>query len=230
MAHRKQGYRFKNDWTKEHLETVSMPYYETIETIPVNVEIKADHLVLNLENAKKILSKAHTISVVDCNCRIKRGNCDAPLNVCIDMDAIAERNIADGRAREINLEKALDILELSHRAGLVHLAMAQAAIYEPDVIHTICSCCSCCCTQLSGLLRFGLAPHLLTPLMTSVTNVSDCTECGVCAERCQFGAREMINGSLSYNPDLCYGCADLCYGCGLCVSTCPANAITLIDK
>jgi NAD-dependent dihydropyrimidine dehydrogenase PreA subunit len=198
-----------------------MPHYETIKAIPVNVEIKADHLVLNLENAKKILSKARTISVTDCGCRVKRGNCDAPIKVCVDMDEIAERNIAEGRAREINLDEALDILEYSHKAGLVHMALAQAAIYEPGVINTICSCCSCCCTQLSGLLRFGLAPHMLTPLVTSVTNTSDCTECGVCAERCQFGAREMPNGSLSYNPDLCYGC-------GLCVSTCHTNAITLV--
>lgn len=223
MAHRKQGYRFENDWTLEHLETVSMPYYETIQAIPVNIEIKADHLVLNLENAKQILSTARTLSVMDCGCRVKRGNCSAPLNICIDLNEIAERNIADGRSREITLSEALDTLEYSHKAGLVHMALAQADIYKPGIINSICSCCSCCCTQLSGLLRFGLAPHILTPLVTSVTNVSECTECGVCADRCHFGAREMIDGSFSYNPDLCYGC-------GLCVSTCPTNAITLVDK
>ncbi len=223
MAHKKQGFRFENDWTLEHLETVSMPYYKTIQAIPVNLEIEVDHLVLNLENAKQILSKARTISVMDCGCRVKRGNCNAPVNVCVDMNEIAERNIADGRAREITLSEALDILELSHKAGLVHMALANADIYKPGVINSICSCCSCCCSQLSGLLRFGLAPPILKALVTSVTNVSVCTECGVCAERCQFGAREMVNGSLSINPDLCFGC-------GLCVSTCPANAITLVDK
>ena len=72
-------------------------------------------------------------------------------------------------------------------------------------------------------MRFGLAPHLLTGYMTSVTNTSDCTECGVCAGRCQLGAREMVNGAFSYN-------SDLCFGCGLCVSTCPNHAITLVDK
>lgn len=223
MAHKKQGYRFENDWTLERLETRSMPYYKTIATIPVNVEIEAEHLILNLENAKKILRKAHIISVMDCGCRVARGNCDAPVNNCIDMNELAERNIATGRAREISFDEALEILELSHRAGLVHMAMANADIYKPGVINSICSCCSCCCTQLSGLLRFGLAPHILTPVTTSVTNVSDCNECGVCTERCQFGAREMVGGSLAYN-------SDLCFGCGLCVSTCPTNAITLVYK
>ncbi|GAG03964.1 unnamed protein product, partial [marine sediment metagenome] len=57
----------------------------------------------------------------------------------------------------------------------------------------------------------------------SVTDASACTDCGDCVDRCQFGAREMVKGSLSFNPDLCFGC-------GLCVSSCPTNAITLVDK
>ncbi|NYT16255.1 MAG: hypothetical protein GKC02_09910 [Methanomassiliicoccales archaeon] len=223
MSHKKQGYRFENDHTREFLETVSIPYWETIQTIPVNVEIEAERLVLNLENAKQILSKANKISVKDCVCRVKFGHCDAPVNVCIHMDKVAERLIAKGNAREITLSEALDILELTHKIGLVHNAMTIAEVYEPGVINGICSCCSCCCSQLSALLRFGLTPHLLKPLMIQVTNVSDCIECGICAERCHFGARRMINGSLSFNPGLCFGC-------GLCVSTCPTNAITLVDK
>ena len=223
MVHRKQGYRFENDWTLERIETVSIPYYKAIETIPVNIEIKADHLVLNLENAKKILSKAYKISVMDCYCRVERGNCDTPINVCLDLNELAERNIANGDGREVNLDEALHLLELSHREGLVHMAMANAEIYKPGVINSICSCCSCCCSQLSGLIRFGLAPHILKPLMASVTNLDECNDCGVCVERCQFGAREMKNGSLSYNPEMCFGC-------GLCISVCPTNAIKLIDK
>ncbi len=39
----------------------------------------------------------------------------------------------------------------------------------------------------------------------------------------RYGAREVVDGSLSFNQDLCFGR-------GLCVSTCPTNAITLVDK
>ena len=223
MAHKKQGYRFENDWTLEHLETRTFQNYKEAITVPVNVEIEAEHLVLNLENVTQILSKARTISVMDCYCRMKFGHCDAPVNTCIDMNEIAERNIANGVAREITFDEALDILEKTHEAGLVHMALGHGESYKPGVINSVCSCCSCCCGILSGVLRFGLAPHLLTSQAISVTDTSACTACGVCVGRCQFGAREMVNNKLAFEPELCFGC-------GLCVSTCPTNAIQLLDK
>jgi len=223
MAHKKQGYRFEDDWTVERLETRTFQNYKEAVTVPVNVEIEAEHLVLNLENVKQILSKARTISIMDCSCRVKLGHCDAPVNTCIDMNETAERNIRNGVAREITLDEALDVLKKTHEAGLVHMALGQGEFYEPGVINSVCSCCSCCCSILSGILRFGLAPHLLKSQAISVTDTSACTECGVCVDRCQFGAREMVNGSLSFNPELCFGCS-------LCVSTCPTNAITLVAK
>jgi ferredoxin len=223
MAHRKQGYRFENDWPKEHLETRTFQKYKEAVTVPVNVEIEAENLVLNLENVHQILSDARTISVMDCVCRVRYGHCDAPVNTCIDMNEVAERNIANGVAREITMDEALDILEKTYKAGLVHMALGHGEFFEPGVINSVCSCCSCCCGILAGVLRYGLAPHLLTSDTISVTDLSSCTSCGICVDRCQFGAREMIDGALSFNPDLCFGC-------GICVSTCPTNAITLVDK
>jgi len=224
MSHKKQGYRFENDWTEEVLQSGVDERWKSTIVIPVDVEIETEHHVLNLENVTQILSNARTISVMDCACRVKLGHCDAPINVCIDMDGVAERNISNGSARKINLEEALDILKKTHEAGLVHMAYARAGeYYKPGTINSVCSCCSCCCSVLSSVLRFGLAPHMLTSNTTSVTITSDCTDCGVCVERCQFGAREMVNGSLTYKPSLCFGC-------GLCISTCPTNAISLVDK
>jgi Pyruvate/2-oxoacid:ferredoxin oxidoreductase delta subunit len=223
MAHKKQGYRFENDWLQEHLETRTFQKYKAAATVPVNVEIEAEHHVLNLDNVKQILSKARTISIMGCVCRVKFGHCDAPVNTCIDMNEVAERNIANGVAQEITMDEALDVLERTHEAGLVHMAFGHGEFYEPGVVNSVCSCCSCCCSILSGILRFGLAPHLLTSHAVSVTDSSACTGCSECVDRCQFGARKIAEGSLAFNPDLCFGC-------GLCVSTCPANAITLIDK
>ena len=222
MAHRRQGYRFDDDWTPDNQEYIFQNYKEAV-TVPVNVEIKGDHMVLNLDNVKKILSQADLISLMDCACRIMYKNCDAPLNVCLDLNEVAERHIGMGWAHEITLEEALDVLEKSHEAGLVHMAYGHGEFYEPGVVNSVCSCCSCCCGVLSGVLRFGMAPHLLTSPSIEETDGSACVDCGLCVERCQFGARKMENGSLVVDQSLCFGC-------GLCVSTCPTQAIKIVDK
>ena len=220
MAHRKQGFRFENDWKLEDWED---SYIQEAVTVPVNVKIEADHLVLNLDNIEHVLSKARTISAMDCSCRVKFGHCDAPVDVCIDLNETAERNLRNGVARKITVDEALEIFKKTHEAGLVPMALGQGEFYEPGVVNSICNCCSCCCTILARVVRFGLASHVLTSQTTSATDASACTGCGVCVDRCPFGAREMVDGSLSLNPDLCFGC-------GLCVSTCPTNAISLVDK
>ena len=222
MAHRKQGYRFKNDWTLEDLRRGN---WKTVRTIPVNVEIKAEHVVLNLEKAREYLDKAHSFAVLNCGCRTARGNCDAPRDVCMGMDSAAEwilshDDFKDRNPRRISKEEAMQVLARSHEAGLVHMALD---IMEEDRVNAICSCCSCCCGILSSVLRFGLFPQLLKSDTISTTDMSKCTGCGICAERCQFGAREMVGDSLTVNPKLCMGC-------GLCVTKCPTTAIRLVAK
>jgi NAD-dependent dihydropyrimidine dehydrogenase PreA subunit len=227
MAHRKQGYRFKNDWTLEGLQATrrSEGFWKIAKTIPVDIEIMAEHRVLNLEKAKDYLDKAHSFAVLNCGCRTARGNCDAPLDVCLDMDNAAELVLSkddfkDKNPRRITKEEALQVLERSHEAGLVHMAYD---VMGEDKVNAICSCCSCCCAILSSVLRFGLFPQLLTSDTISVTDMSKCTGCGICVERCQFGAREKIGDSLAINPQLCMGC-------GLCVTKCPTTAIRLVAK
>jgi ferredoxin len=223
MTHKKQGYRFEDDWTIDELKEAEKDWITAV-TVPVNVKIEAEHRVLNLEKVKEYLSKATKIAHLDCFCREKRHNCDAPSDVCIYLNDRAEMalNSEDYKWRnpkETTMDEALDALVRSHEAGLVHMAYA----YADDVINVICSCCSCCCEVLSGILRFGLAPHLLSSDMVSVADSELCNDCGDCVERCQFGAREMENERMAFNPEQCFGCS-------LCVSTCPTNAIKLVEK
>ncbi|MCK4438194.1 4Fe-4S dicluster domain-containing protein [Candidatus Bathyarchaeota archaeon] len=59
--------------------------------------------------------------------------------------------------------------------------------------------------------------------MVAVDDEGKCIDCGVCVDRCVFGAREMVDRTLSFN-------SEQCFGCGLCVSTCPTEAVSLVDK
>ena len=50
-----------------------------------------------------------------------------------------------------------------------------------------------------------------------------CTGCGVCVDRCQMGALNLVDDISTLNRKKCLGC-------GLCVVTCPTEAIKLINK
>ena len=227
MAHKEQGFRYRIDYDFDHRKNV-VDSLEKAIVLPVNMEIQQDQVVLNFDNVKKLVEAAETIAVTDCSCRVDLKRCDAPVEVCMYFNEAAEKKLASEDPRTISFrphrvskEEALDVLKKSAEAGLVHLAYVNKE--NPMNIAFLCSCCSCCCEILGGILRFGMAPHILTASAKSVQDESKCTNCGTCVDRCHFGGRKMVNGKLEYNPDRCYGC-------GLCVSTCPTNAITLVDK
>jgi ferredoxin len=213
--------RYEKDYTEEALEEI----YEGITlatAVPVNVEIKAEHRVYDLSRMEEIIRGAKRIRLSDCGCRKEYGNCDAPLDVCLDLDEKAdyEAGTEGGDSREISVEEALDVLRRSHEAGLVHMAYIMEGDETPKII---CSCCPCCCHSLAGYLRFGVAKHVLKSDLVAVDDSGRCTACGVCVDRCVFGARAMEAGGLAYD-------SEECFGCGLCVSTCSTGAISLVDK
>jgi len=210
--------RYSNDYSEEELRKQA-DNLENAVTIPVNLEIKTNHRVLDLSEVESYLKKARKIGLQECGCRVERGNCDAPRNVCISIDPSDDyfSKNAKYRARESTLKEALEALRKSHEAGLVHMAYTMKG---EDRVSLICSCCPCCCSTLSGLLRFGIATEVLTSKFVAEENDEKCLRCGRCAERCVFGARSFEAGELVID-------SSRCFGCGLCVSTCPVGAITL---
>jgi MinD superfamily P-loop ATPase len=54
----------------------------------------------------------------------------------------------------------------------------------------------------------------------AVIDETKCTRCGLCREKCVFGA---ITGALKID-------AIACEGCGICTIVCPANAVTLAER
>lgn len=212
---------FPSDYTDEELRAEARELERAV-TIPVNVEIEADHKVLDLGEVEKILSQAKRIILQDCGCRTDKRNCDAPLDVCITIDQPADYVTKNAKyhPHECTLEEALNALKRSHKAGLVHMAYVMKGNSRPTVI---CSCCVCCCHTLGGLLRRGIATQVLTSNFVAEWDSERCVKCGRCAERCVFGARTFDNDELKCDQSRCFGC-------GLCVSTCPTDAITLVPR
>lgn len=188
-------------------------------TVPVNQRIEGNQKILDFAVAEKLLRSARIISLADCGCRTEMKKCDAPLDVCICMDKKAEDLIKNGDGKAVSAEQALDALRRSHEAGLVHLAFTNRGDERPFII---CSCCSCCCQTLSSLLRYNI-PAVAESSHVAFQDSEKCDDCGVCVERCQFSARRLIDGKLTFDKDKCFGC-------GLCVTTCPNEAISLVER
>ena len=189
----------------------------TARTIPVHVSIRARQVVLSEPEMEALLAQSELIAVGACDCRKEKSNCDGPLDVCLSLNESARRMVAEGKSHPVSTGEALDVLRRSHEAGLVHLAYRQA----DEDIGVVCSCCACCCWFLNALKPFDYHDAVAESAYVAVFEPGRCTGCGICVERCQFGAWQSEDGEVRFAPARCFGC-------GLCASTCPASAITLV--
>jgi ferredoxin len=187
--------------------------------IPVGESLPNRQWVLPTMQVTRIIADAGLIALTDCVCRTRYNRCGKPTSVCLVLNEYAQKFIDKRLARPIGLEEAAQVLKGADESGLVHLSL-----YRPDhALYALCSCCSCCCHDLQLLLRHKQTRLVARADYIAATDLTLCTDCGACADRCPFGARQVVDGSLHYDPERCYGC-------GLCVSTCAPKAIELKPK
>ena len=219
--HAGKGKKHAHYYTEKELRDIANSL-ESAVTLPVNVEMEADHRVFDLSEVEKILRDSEYTFLNDCGCRSIHKNCDNPLDTCLAVNVGPDyTEKGEGRnSRRVTVEEALDALRRSHEAGLVHMAYVMKGDEKPFLI---CSCCTCCCHTLGGLLRHGFHTQVLTSKLIAEDDESKCIDCGECVKRCVFGARNMEDGEKKYDEIRCFGC-------GLCVSRCPSSAIRLVDR
>ena len=191
-------------------------------TIPVHVEVDVRQTVLYLEEAERILREADSIALGPCTCREENRNCDAPVETCLALNQKQEDLAKESRGfKPITVERALETLRASHKAGLVHLAYRKPG----KEITEFCSCCSCCCWFLNALKRYDYHDAIVESSHVAEQDVERCIACGACVERCPFEAWSPAqNGG---KPSLAL---EKCFGCGVCVSGCPVGAISLAPR
>lgn len=211
--------RKKGDWTRKELEEEILSNYRAA-TIPVDIRFVGKNWILDMTAVEKMLRSARLISLMNCECRQTVEGCHRPLHVCIRLDSDAKNAIKTQGAKKVGLREALAALRIAHEAGLVHMAYLEKGKKRPLVI---CSCCSCCCGTLSALVRFGYKDAVVRSDKIAVQQPELCDDCGECVPRCQFKARQITRGKLKYE-------SAKCFGCGVCLSSCPTGAITLVAR
>jgi len=162
--------------------------------------------------------------IFDCVCKKEQGllgnRCDKPLEVCMAFAPVPDIFNKSNYGRVISKDEARKALKMAEEAGLVHLT----SNFQNGRIY-ICNCCGCCCGVLSTINKIGLpASTVINSHYYAVIDPNKCTACGTCKdERCQVNAIE--DGDDEYQI-----VQEKCIGCGLCITTCPSEAIKLVRK
>jgi Pyruvate/2-oxoacid:ferredoxin oxidoreductase delta subunit len=196
-------------------EAAEATYYGL--TIPVHVELSATQVILAQPEMERLLRGAELIAVGVCGCRRDAKACDHPLEVCLALDGEARDEIAKEGWRALSVDEALDVLERSHRAGLVHVAYRKG----DAPITLVCSCCACACNPLTRLRGTDYREEITESAFVAGLDAERCAACGACVSRCPFQAfRRGDDGRAVLR-------SAGCFGCGVCVSACPAGAISL---
>jgi NAD-dependent dihydropyrimidine dehydrogenase PreA subunit len=183
--------------------------------------------VMSLAEVEEMIDAATDIIVQPCDCRRLGQYCDRPVRTCIWLDGLAREALERGHGERLSREEAKKLLRWADKKGLMHTADHNWAV---NGLRAICNCCACDCYPFRAAQRLGSKGVWPEVRYTAVFEREKCSFCGVCVQRCHFGAfyhEGVLTGmGGKERPDIAFD-PDKCWGCGLCVNTCPTGAIGL---
>jgi len=197
-----------------------------IRIISVDRQIETPtEVILASQSIEEIIDKFDEIAVGHCFCRQRRSvlghSCSlgAPTENCFTFGKSARHTVAQGFARMVSKEEALEIMKQAEEAGLVHKAFhPNSKISRPET--SICNCCKDCCDTLR-LWREGAFPLVNATNYLSIIDQDICVGCGECVDRCPTDAIVLNDEGKAERDE------NACFGCGICARFCPEKAISL---
>jgi ferredoxin len=197
-----------------------------IKIMPVGKTLSvAEEFVVPSQTVEEIINKFDDIAVGYCFCRQRRSllgdpcSTGAPTLNCFTFGKSARHTAAQGFAKKVSKQEALEIMQAAEKAGLIHKAFHPGS-RESSPETSICNCCKDCCDTL-GLWRNGTLPLINSTFYLSVIDPQACTGCGICVERCPTDAISLNKAGWAQRDE------SACLGCGVCSRFCPEEAIAL---
>jgi electron transport complex protein RnfB len=212
------------EFNKVYFEQFFRTSPQIMQVIPIEREIDAQHEALPYERVSSIIGNGQSFLLNDCICKKEHGlmekSCTRPMDVCLAIAPVPGVFDNPRIGRNISKEEAYKLLNKCEENGLVHLTWN-----VKNGHFFICNCCGCCCGVLTSINELGVpASKVVNSYYFAEIDPEVCASCGTCAdERCQVKAIE--EGEEAYRV-----IKDRCIGCGLCVTTCPSEAIHLVRK
>jgi NAD-dependent dihydropyrimidine dehydrogenase PreA subunit len=216
------------EMTEEYHKSFGAQFFskspQMMQTLPIEEEVSSIQEALPYERVSSLIEQGQAFLVNECVCKKEHAfldrACDRPLEVCLAIAPIEGAFDNASRGRVITREEAYKLLAECEENGLVHLT----GNTQDDRFY-ICNCCKCCCGVLRGINELGiLGTTVVNSHYYAVIDPDECTDCGTCRdERCQVGAIEERDDHSEIIPEKCIGC-------GLCITTCPGEAIRLVRR
>ncbi len=218
---------FNNPEVRKELYKSDTKQFRTLvyeNVIPLAVQTE----VMPYEKASEVIRQAGYGAIALCTCRHKASHlgkkCEvnAPMEACTILGNFARMSVAKGWAREATVDELLEVLDQTHKQGLVHIC--DNVLNEPAFL---CHCCGCCCEVLGTIKDFGLSaahPSNFIPDLDS----DKCVKCGICEKKCPIDAIKMTDAADgSKMPEVN---KQSCIGCGVCASSCPKGSLTMTQR
>ncbi len=108
-----------------------------------------------------------------------------------------------------------------NKKGMVHIIMTFGGSY----VGGICNCDYPDCGAIRHRVDYGIKTGCIKSSWVAKTDYDTCTGCGICVQRCQFGAIKFEVTTEKTNID-----QFKCFGCGLCETACPTESISLLER
>jgi len=185
--------------------------------------------VIPLEEAKRVAELSYPVASMSCICRIgARGHeerneheysCTGLGVGMLKWERWPERY--KGGVNFMSPEETKEWLTKWNKKGMVHIIMTFGGSY----VGGICNCDYPDCGMIRNRVDYGITPGCLKSPWVATVDFDDCNGCGVCVQRCQFGAIKFEVTTEKTNVD-----QFKCFGCGLCETACPTEAIDLLDR
>jgi len=184
-------------------------------------------MVIPRDDADRVLELCSPIGLIGCICRKAARARDERSELdytCMGMgvgmlkwERWPERY--KGGCKFVNAEEAIEWNHEMDDRGFVHILM----LFGAPFIGGFCQCDYPECGALRNGVDFGVGVYKSHYL--AQVDYEKCNGCGICAQRCQWGALKFEATTGKANID-----QFKCFGCGLCHTACPREAIFLVKR